>query len=131
MGRHKDATRQYDVLDAIREHKRQFGMSPTHRELMLYTGITSTSVISYYVNRLKEEGLVDFIPGSPRSLELTESGVMFDRSGYPKMMRDLVAFTSGGGSARPHLIYRAWKMDRNYTFYYRIRQNHLKGQVAR
>ena len=103
MGRHKDATRQYDVLEKIVEFKRANGISTTIRDLMKSTGVTSTSVMKYYLDRLEEEGWISRILGASRSILVKgEHGVE--------------------QSSRPHLIYRAYKMERDYLFYYRMRR---------
>lgn len=107
MGRHKDATRQYDVLEKIVEYKRENGISPSIRELMQLTGVTSTSVMKYYLDRLEEEGLISRLPHFSRSI----------------MVKGEFAAEQ---SKRPHLIYRALKMERNYLFYYQMRQ-HLQN----
>jgi len=103
MTRTKDATRQYEVLEAIRKYKSEYGFSPSIRDLMELTGITSTSVVHYYIRLLEDEKLIRRTPGVSRSLDVT--GNHF-----------------GHESARSaYLTYRSLKMSRNYLTAYRMR----------
>jgi len=127
-GRPKQSTRQYEVLKAIKEHRARYGFSPTLRELMNITGISSTSVIAYYIRTLEREGLVVRVPNIARSIELTDQAAHFDRDDYKRLhetgkVNDVV-------STRPHLIYRAWRMQRDYLFYYRIRKRHVRLEAV-
>lgn len=49
------------LLLFISEYKDQHPYSPDHREMMLKTGISSTSVINYYLGRMEADGLVSFL----------------------------------------------------------------------
>lgn len=63
-------TRHYEVLDAIRAYKNDHGFSPSMRNLMAMTGISSTSVINYYLGLLEAEGLIRRSSGISRSIEV-------------------------------------------------------------
>lgn len=103
MSRKKDATRQYDVLDAIRGYKSQNGFSPSIRDLMDMTGITSTSVVDYYLTLLENEKLIRRTYGVSRSIEILGEKLE--------------------SSNRAHLIYRAIKMERDYLTAYNMRMH--------
>lgn len=80
MGRRKSTTRHYDVLEAIRVYKNDHGFSPSMRNLMDITGIKSLSLISYYLDRLEEEGLIRREKNVSRSIEVMESSVIGNSS---------------------------------------------------
>lgn len=67
----RSTTRQYDVLNAIRAYKDEHGFSPSMRDLMGMTGITSLSVVSYYLRRLENDGLIRRTENINRSIEVT------------------------------------------------------------
>ena len=49
-----------EVFDFIILHKRQNdGNSPSHRQIIENTSITSTSVVRYYLNKLQELNLIE------------------------------------------------------------------------
>lgn len=102
MSRPKDATRQYDVLEAIRAYKSANGFSPSIRDLMDKTGITSTSVVDYYLTLLENEKLIRRTYGVSRSIELL--GEKFESSN------------------RAYLIYRPIKLERDYLTAYSMRK---------
>lgn len=110
MSRKNSATRQYDVLTSIREYKEENGISPSIRDLMRLTGITSTSVIDYYLNLLEKEGLISRLSGISRGITLKGEVSL--------------------PSSRPHLIYRAYKMERDPFAYHKIRLDFLHRKVV-
>jgi SOS-response transcriptional repressor LexA len=69
-------TRHYEVLEAIREFKSRRGYSPSMRDLMFMTDITSLSTVSYYLGRLEAEGLIRRTPNISRSIEIVGSNVL-------------------------------------------------------
>jgi SOS-response transcriptional repressor LexA len=97
----KNTTRQYDVLDAIRSYKSANGFSPSIRDLMSLTGITSTSVVDYYLTLLESEKLIKRTYGVSRSIELLGEKLE--------------------SSNRAHLIYRAIRVERDYLTAYNMR----------
>lgn len=48
----------YRVLEAIRGYQRMHGGTPSHRELMELCGMTSTSHVSFCLDKLEAEGLL-------------------------------------------------------------------------
>jgi SOS-response transcriptional repressor LexA len=69
-------TRHYEVLEAIREFKSRRGYSPSMRDLMFMTDITSLSTVSYYLGRLEAEGLIRRTPNISRSIEIVGRNVL-------------------------------------------------------
>lgn len=52
--------REQEAFDCILKFKRENGgLSPTFREIMQGTTITSTSVVSYYLKKLREKGFIE------------------------------------------------------------------------
>lgn len=64
------------VLKTLKEYKDKNEISPTVRELGQLVGFSSSATIHGYITKLKKEGYVDNIVGSPRSLVVTEIGEM-------------------------------------------------------
>ena len=60
--------RMLSVYDAIRTSS---PLPPTIRDLMQATGISSTSVVDYYLGRLEKEGLIIRVPRAARGILLT------------------------------------------------------------
>lgn len=65
--------RQADMVDAIRDYWTANGFGPSIRDLMDACDISSSSVVSYNLHRLKEMGLVTFREEVARSVRLKES----------------------------------------------------------
>ena len=58
-----------DVLEAIRNSK---PLTPTIRELMTATGVTSSSTLRYYLIKLEKLGEIKRVPRVSRGIILTE-----------------------------------------------------------
>jgi len=63
------------VLQAIKASWAAEGYSPSIRDIMAATGITSTSVARYHLLRLERAGVMKRTPGVARSYVLIEKGV--------------------------------------------------------
>lgn len=61
-------TRSDAVLDFCRHYVATHGYAPTRREIGRGCGITSTSVVSYHLAKLKEAGIIDFREGAARTI---------------------------------------------------------------
>lgn len=46
------------------------GYSPTMQEICDATGIKSKATVSYYLNWLKADGIIDFVPNATRTITL-------------------------------------------------------------
>ena len=68
----RTTNRQQDILLAIKLHHRQRGYAPTIRDIMQMCDISSTSVVTYHLDRLREAGMVDWLDGSARTLHLVK-----------------------------------------------------------
>lgn len=66
------STRHLVVLDAIRAFKEEHAYSPSMRDIMEKTEITSLSVVSYYLRRLEDEGFIRRSAHISRSIELVD-----------------------------------------------------------
>ena len=62
--------RQKRVLDCIEEYVGEHGFPPTVREIGDAIGVNSTSLISYYLKRLEERGLISREPAMSRAIQL-------------------------------------------------------------
>lgn len=64
--------RQQAILEAIKDFHSVHGYSPSLREIISLTGGTmSTSVVSYNLRRLREQGVLAFEDGQTRTVRLT------------------------------------------------------------
>ena len=66
--------RQHHILRFIHQHTLENGFAPSIREISLETGITSTSVVNYNLERLITWGYLVKSRGKSRALGLTERG---------------------------------------------------------
>lgn len=62
------SAREQAVLAFVRRYYGKHGFSPTFREIKDEAGISSTSVVSYQVERLRDRGLINFENGVERSI---------------------------------------------------------------
>jgi SOS-response transcriptional repressor LexA len=61
------------VLQAIKDYRKNHrGIPPTHRELCELTGITSSSVLNYYLQKLEEAGAIFRYHGIARGIVVIE-----------------------------------------------------------
>lgn len=60
-----------EVFTAIYAYMVGNGISPSMRDIMVLTGIPSTSSVYNHLNKLEERGWISRIPGVPRSIRLT------------------------------------------------------------
>lgn len=62
------------IVEAIDRHSAERGFPPTVRELMAATGLSSTSVVAYWLTACIREGLVVREPLLSRAIGLTAAG---------------------------------------------------------
>ena len=74
MGEHL-SERQQKILAFINEYAEENGYPPSIREIGAAAGISSTSVVSYNLERLKEKGYIDREPDVSRGLKLPQQVV--------------------------------------------------------
>ena len=75
--------RQHHILRFIHQHTLEHGFAPSIREISLATGITSTSVVNYNLERLITRGYLVKSRGKSRTLGLTERGSARLESNHP------------------------------------------------
>lgn len=66
----KKSNNRFEVLEAIRRFKSDHGYSPSMRDLMEMTGISSLSVVKYYLDQLEMDGLIRRDRNIARSIEI-------------------------------------------------------------
>ena len=65
-----DEKKLYAVLDFINEYSEDNGFPPTVRDMCRELGIKSTATAYYYINRLRDKGLLDKAEGKKRAVAL-------------------------------------------------------------
>ncbi len=65
--------RQQKVLDCIAQYVDEHGYPPTVREIGKAIGVNSTSLVTYYLKRLEERGLILREPSMSRAIQLTKT----------------------------------------------------------
>lgn len=89
--------RQQHILRFIHQHTLEHGFAPSIREISLETGITSTSVVNYNLERLITWGYLVKSRGKSRALGLTERGsALFEPNQPVKMKRATETFLVDG-----------------------------------
>ena len=89
------------ILEFIREFCAAHGFGPTIREIGDHVGLQSTSTVAGYINRLTRKGLITYVPGTPRSIQMvgvkTEST---DRADSAFVLRCRFHFPAGAHPMR-------------------------------
>ncbi len=62
------------ILECVRDFIHERGYPPTVRDIARETGISSTSVVDYYLKRLEQSGWIERDPRSSRGIRLTAAG---------------------------------------------------------
>lgn len=62
------------VLEAVANHWKKNGYAPTFSDIMKRSGAMSTSTVTYWVRKLEGEGLISYVRGVARTLQMTEAG---------------------------------------------------------
>ncbi len=79
----KKFSKEEELLAFIKNHQEEFGYPPTIREMCRAIKVSSTSTISYYLNKLETSGLIKKSPNKNRALEIV--GETFNFSDYVKI----------------------------------------------
>ena len=61
---------EYDIESVIKENQEEYGYTPTVREMCRAIKVSSTSTISYYLNKLEGSGQIKKSPNKNRALEI-------------------------------------------------------------
>ena len=72
MPRRED--RMQALVEAIASHQAVHGYPPSIRELVARTGVSSTSVVTYWLDACESDGLLVRVPGLSRAITLTAAG---------------------------------------------------------
>lgn len=56
------------ILTAIKQYTASHGYPPTTRELCSIVGLKSTQSIHRYLHQLRDDGVLDFVDGQPRTI---------------------------------------------------------------
>ncbi len=72
MSRREDRMRA--LVGAIAHHGAVHGYPPTIRDLVVRTGFSSTSVVTYWLDACESVGLIVRVPGLSRAITLTAAG---------------------------------------------------------
>ena len=79
MPRAVDQGKTSQILLFIQAFTAEKGFGPTIREIGIAVGLRSTSTVAGYLGRMAKDGLVTSIPGSPRSIHVSEQSVCDDK----------------------------------------------------
>ena len=72
MSRREDRMRA--LVEAIASHQAVHGYPPSIRDLVVRTGVSSTSVVTYWLNACESAGLIVRVPSLSRAITLTATG---------------------------------------------------------
>ena len=61
---------QQRILEAIQLYIRQHQYPPSVREIAAMVGLASTATVHRHLRRLREKGLIEWEPSSPRTLRV-------------------------------------------------------------
>jgi SOS-response transcriptional repressor LexA len=67
--------RQKEILAEIIKFKKEYGFSPTVRELCKLVGLKSTSSMAAQLSNLRDSGHITWIESMPRTITVVEKGV--------------------------------------------------------
>lgn len=63
------------VVDYIRAFSRMNGFSPTVREIQDGVGLASTAAVQYHLEKLRDAGVITWIPGRARTIRILEGDI--------------------------------------------------------
>lgn len=66
----RKCNKEEELLDFIKTHQEEYGYPPTVREMCRAIKVSSTSTISYYLNKLENNGQIKKNPNKNRALEV-------------------------------------------------------------
>jgi SOS-response transcriptional repressor LexA len=66
----KTKKREEEILKIIEAYWAKYNYSPTIREIAKRTSVTSTSTVLKYLNRLQEQGVLDWKNKTPRTIRI-------------------------------------------------------------
>lgn len=63
------------VMDYICTYTRSRGYAPTVREIMDGVGLASTAAVQYHLEKLRDAGVITWIPGRSRTIRILEGDI--------------------------------------------------------
>jgi SOS-response transcriptional repressor LexA len=102
--RHGLTPRQLEVFNAIVEHHRQHGVTPTYRQLIAATSITSLGNMSWIVNGLVARGYIVRLAGRAHSIAVIDADTAASRVFPPPVEAKLDAYCRLFGEDRDKVI---------------------------
>lgn len=67
--------REEEILTIIQTYWKRYNYSPTIREIARKASVTSTSTILHYLNKLQEQGRIDWQEKKPRAIKIIDKQV--------------------------------------------------------
>lgn len=83
----RTVSRSYRVLKTIYDFQQRYTFSPTIREIGNCLGISSTSSVNYCLDKLEQEGLIERLRQSCRTIRITRAGL--NKLGFSKTAADI------------------------------------------
>ena len=68
MANARNYERADSILRFICTYRAEHGFGPTVREIGMAVGLSSTSTVAKYLERMAQEGVITYKPGVPRSV---------------------------------------------------------------
>jgi repressor LexA len=66
-------SRAIEVLDFIEDFIDRHHYPPTYREIQAQIGVSSKSLVAYYLKKLRDAGFITWKPKAPRSIRLVNN----------------------------------------------------------
>jgi repressor LexA len=79
--------RHHKILEFLQEYQRENKYPPSIREIGLKTGISSTSVVNYYLDQLEKRGMIERDRKISRGVRLSGSNISADTLRVPMLGR--------------------------------------------
>lgn len=83
----KPSRRQAMVLAFIRDHQRNHGYPPTHREIAAHMGIGSTNAVADHLRALQRKGWLERTPDKSRALRVVDPNPVIEMEPLPAHTR--------------------------------------------
>src|SRR3989344_3755832 len=100
-----------EVLEYLAQFQRQFGYSPTLKEIATATGHRSNSTVHSLIKSLVDKGYIQKVDGNNRVLKIVDQKVTFSLLGSTASIElPLMGFIAAGSPLEPH-------SDPNATFH--------------
>src|SRR3990167_2096017 len=96
-------TKEREVLEFLAQFQRQYGYSPTLREISDATGHKSNSTVHSLIKSLVDKGYVQKVDGNTRVLKIVDQNVKFSLKGSSASIElPLMGYIAAGMPLEPH-----------------------------